>query len=281
MAINNPRRIIIPFLMGQRRDGLCRVREIDSRPWEVLNVPDFKQTKVPDPNEQLRRMGEIYALLSETVKETVSDGSLPVSIAGDCVSALGVLGGLQKAGKQPDRILWLDAHGDFHTWETTQTRYVGGMPLAMLVGRDDRRKISRYAVSPFMEIVGLGPYPESQIVLSDARDLDPGEKEAIENSKITRCRIADIYKHLVPGETLYLHWDTDVVDAETEMPALKYHVKSGPTYSEISELFKALRNKNIIAVSVSAWHEQKDSDNKTAIACLRLLKELGLGVSLS
>jgi arginase len=275
MAISNHRRIIVPFLMGQRREALCRVGELDSRGWEVLNVPDLKETEVKDPNEQIRRMGEIYFLLSEAVKEAVGDGLLPVSIAGDCVSTLGMLSGLQKAGKQPDRILWLDAHGDFHTWGTTQTKYVGGMPLAMLVGRGDRRKASRDVILPFVKRVGFMPYPENQIVLSDARDLDPGEKEAIQNSKIVRCGVADIFKHLAPNENLYLHWDTDVVDAETEMPALKYHVKSGPTDLEIGELFKALRNRNIIAVSVSAWHGEKDLENKTATACLRLLNELG------
>lgn len=226
-------------------------------------------------------MGEIYSLLSETVKEVVSDGSVPISVAGDCVSSLGVLSGLQKAGKQPQRILWLDAHGDFHTWGTTQTKYIGGMPLAIFVGRGDRRKERRDAISPFVEAIGFKPYPEDQIILSDARDLDPGEKEAIQNSKIVRCGIADVFKHLAPNEDLYLHWDTDVVDAETEMPALKYHVKSGPSYAEMSELFKSLRSEHIVAVSVSAWHEEKDPDNKTAIACLRLLQELGVDIRLS
>ena len=155
------------------------------------------------------------------------------------------------------------------------------MPLAMLVGRGDRRKESRNAVSAFMERIGFTPYPESKIILSDARDLDPGEKEAVQKSKIVRCGIEDVFKHLLPNEDIYLHWDTDVVDAETEMPALKYHVKSGPTYSEISSFFRSLRDRNVIAISVSAWHEEKDVDNKTAIACLRLLRELGLDTRFS
>jgi arginase len=281
MGMNIYRRILVPFLMGQRRDGLCRIRDIDSHAWEVLDVPGFKEAEISDSNEKIRRMGEIYALFSELVKEAATQDSVPVSIAGDCVSALGMLAGLQKAGKQPDRILWLDAHGDFHTWQTTQTKYIGGMPLAMLVGRGDRREEGRNGVFSFEKAIGFRPYPENQIILSDARDVDPGEKEAIQNSKIIKCSIADVFKHLAPNENLYLHWDTDVVDAETGMPALKYHAKAGPTYSEICSLFKSLRNKNIIAVSVSAWHEEKDLDNKTAIACLRLLEELGLDMNFS
>ncbi|MES2069623.1 MAG: arginase family protein [Pseudomonadota bacterium] len=268
------KRLLVPFLMGQRRQGLARVRDIDAHPWEVLTVADFTETRIADANEKLRRMGRIYALLSDAVQDAVNQGQVPVSIAGDCVSTLGVLGGLQKAGKAPDRILWLDAHGDFHTWQTTQTKYLGGMPLAMLVGRGDRRMESRDAVASFVAEIGVQPYPEQQVILSDARDLDPGEREAILASKVLICPVSDISRHLVPGESLYLHFDTDVIDAETEMPALKYHVKQGPSYAEIAALFQSLRGKNIVAISVSAWHEEKDLDNKAAFACLKLLKEL-------
>lgn len=274
--MNKYRRILVPFLMGQRREDLCRIREIDAHVWKVLEVFEFKEAVISDSNEKLRRMGAIYALFSDVVKDVVNQGSVPISIAGDCVSTLGMLAGLQKAGKQPDRILWLDAHGDFHTWKTTQTKYIGGMPLAMLVGRGDRRTGNRNGIPSFEEAIGFRPYPENKIILSDARDVDPGEKEALQGSQIVKCGIEDVWKHLTPHENLYLHWDTDVVDAETEIPALKYHVKAGPTYSEIGELFKLLRDKNIIAVSVSAWDAEKDIDNKTAIACLRLLDALGL-----
>lgn len=258
--------------MGQRRDGLCRVRDIDYGSWEILEAPEFRETVLASSDEKVQRMARIYSLLSEKIKEMVNDNFVPVSIAGDCVSTLGVLAGLQKAGKQPERILWLDAHGDFHTWETTQTKYIGGMPLAMLAGRGDQR---------IVEMAGLKPYPEGQIVLSDGRDLDPGEKEALQSSKVTRCSIADISKHLSrQDEAIYFHWDTDVVDAEKEMPALKYHVKSGPSYSDMKALFKSLANRNIVAISVSAWHEEKDLNNKTATASLTLLSSLGVNINL-
>ena len=125
----------------------------------------------------------------------------------------------------------------------------------------------------------MKPYPENQIVLSDARDLDPGERETLQDSAIVHCNIRNIFKYISLDESLYLHWDTDIVDAESEMPALKYHVKSGPTYSEISSLFEMLAKKNIIAISVSAWHEEKDYNNKTAIACLKLLGKLGIDIN--
>ena len=68
--------------------------------------------------------------------------------------------------------------------------------------------------------------------------------------------------------------DTDVIDDRAELPALKYHVKQGPSHAQMLTLFSVLRQFKLIAVSVSAWHEEEDLDNKTAIACLNLLKEL-------
>ncbi|BBB60829.1 hypothetical protein UNDKW_2556 [Undibacterium sp. KW1] len=266
--------LLIPFLTGQRRDGLGRVNDVSAHPWEIMNIPEFKETAIADANEKLRRMGQIYANLATRVQQITEDGDRAVCIAGDCFSTLAVVTGLQKAGRQPDRILWLDAHGDFHTWETTLTKYLGGMPLAMLVGRRDRRRNERNAIGTFLKEVGIKPYPEEQIILSDARDLDSGEKESLESSKILTCNIDQISKHLSPHENIYLHFDTDVIDDRTKLPALKYHVRQGPSHAQMSALFSVLRQFKLVAVSVSAWHEEEDLDNKTAIACLNLLEEL-------
>ncbi|PRC92508.1 arginase family protein [Solimicrobium silvestre] len=266
--------LLVPYLMGQRRDRLSRVRDLDSRAWEVLAIPDLHEVSIPDANEQMRRMGKVYANLANAVVAVVASGAVPVCIAGDCVSTLGMLAGLQQAGKAPDRILWLDAHGDFHTYSTTQTQYIGGMPLAMMVGQSDGRKYSHDTFAALRAAIGVTPYPEQQVILSDARDLDPGEKEALAESGVIRCSIQEVALHLVPGERLYLHFDTDVLDAEADMPALKYHVKEGPTYADITALLQSLRSKNIVAISMSAWHAEQDVDDKTAMACIKLLNEV-------
>lgn len=273
-------RLLVPFLMGQRRDGLTRVSTLGKHAWDVIDLPQLQESELSDANEKLHRMGLIYARLAKRVHTLRSNGLIPTIIAGDCMATLGVLGGLQKAGQTPDRILWLDAHGDFHTWKTTQTQYLGGMPLAILAGRGDRRSGQRDAFSSLLETIDVHAYPEQQIILSDARDLDPGEMEALRSSGIVCCKIDEIKRHLPPEASLYLHFDTDVMDAEMDLPALKYHVKAGPSYADIAALFHSLRKHNIIALSVSAWHEEKDADNKAALACLALLDQLQLNQSL-
>jgi arginase len=268
-------RLLLPYLMGQRRDGLHRVRDIDPHPWEVLELDLQHEARIDDPIAKLRSLGSLYALLAARVAALASSGCRPVSLAGDCVSSLGMLAGLQQAGQPPDRVLWLDAHGDFHTWSTSQTQYIGGMPLAMFVGRVDHGPDPRsQAALACLSTIGVQAYPQRQIVLADARDLDPGEREALLSSRILRCPLGEVLGHLRPQERIYLHWDTDVIDDPARMPALKYHVQRGPSAADMTAFFQALRSCNIVAVSVSAWHAEQDGDNQTARACLEILNTL-------
>lgn len=268
------RRLLVPYLMGKRRDGLRRVQLLDRQPWTVLTSPLSTATELLDKDEQMRSMGRIYAELAREVAAAAAAGELPVSISGDCVSAMGVMAGLQRAGCEPQRVLWLDAHGDFHTWGTTQTQYLGGMPLAMLVGRPDRRRHRRDSITALRQAVGAQPFPEARVLLSDARDLDPGEDEALAQSAIVRCPLEQVLGRLSPHETLYLHFDTDVLDEVQRMPALKYHVPAGPRVEELAALFRRLRGYPLLAVSVSAWHAELDEGDRAARICLELLDEL-------
>ncbi len=268
-------RLLLPYLMGQRRDGLRRVLDVDPHPWEVLTLAPQPEARIDDPIAKLRSMGSLYALLAARVAALARGGCRPVSVAGDCVSSLGMLAGLQQAGRAPDRVLWLDAHGDFHTWSSTQTQYIGGMPLAMFVGRVDHGLDPRsQAALACLSTIGVQAYPQRQIVLADARDLDPGEREALLSSQILRCTLGESAGKLRPNERIYLHWDTDVIDDPARMPALKYHVRRGPSAADMTALFRILRSYDVVAVSVSAWHAEQDGDNQTARACLEILDTL-------
>jgi hypothetical protein len=84
-------------------------------------------------------------------------------LSGDCVASLAVIAGIQQRNVEPS-LVWFDAHGDFHTEDTTTSGYLGGLPLAKAVGRGD----------PTLPAgLGLTPLPEPSILLVDGRDLDP------------------------------------------------------------------------------------------------------------
>ena len=89
-------------------------------------------------------------------------GACPVVVSGDCTTALSTMAGLQRAGIDAANV-WLDAHGDVQTLETTASGYLGGLPLRLLVG---------YRPGLIAAGLGLRSVPEHRIVLVGARDLD-------------------------------------------------------------------------------------------------------------
>src|SRR5262245_30905021 len=110
------------------------------------------------------------------VADTVARADRPLILAGDCLTAVGVVVGLQRQHRDLS-VIWLDAHGDFNTPAISTSGYLAGMSLAMLTGR---------APEPISERLGLRPVPDDHTVLVDARDLDPAEREALEASRVRR-----------------------------------------------------------------------------------------------
>ena len=116
---------------------------------------------------------QLYAPLAERVAH-VRD---PVVLSGDCVTALAVLAGVQRSGIDA-ALVWFDAHGDFHTEQTTSSGYLGGLPLAKAVGRGDLS---------LPDALRLTPLAEDRVLLVDARDLDPPEVVALRGSQVRRA----------------------------------------------------------------------------------------------
>ena len=122
-------------------------------------------------------------------------------VASDCTIAIATLPALVR--REPDaRIVWLDAHGDFNTPDTTASGYLGGMCLAAACGRWDAG-------------FGGGVDP-ARVVLADARDLDAARARGARARRagaVAAAAVADA----VRGERVFLHLDLDVLDP-SEMP---------------------------------------------------------------
>jgi arginase len=247
--------ILTPFFLDQPMQGLESLVEAD---WEV-NDPQLPQ-ETPQG-----RMGALYKPLADFVSNSAGRGDFPVSVAGDCCTSLGVLAGLQQAGLDPT-LIWLDAHGDFNTWETTPSGFLGGMPLAMLVGRGEQT---------IMEMVRANPISEEKVVLSDGRDLDPGEREAVASSNIYHLKsTSNLLDFELPSGPIWVHFDTDVIDAG-EAPAMNYPAKGGPCVEDLQKVFSSLTDAGqIAAVSMSTWNPEFDQDGRSRGVSIGLLREL-------
>lgn len=184
------------------------------------------------------------AVLYRTLADRVFEVDTPVVYAGDCIAPIGVLAGLQRRKVDPT-LIWYDAHGDFHTWATTPSRFLGGMPLAMIVGRGEQTVVTG---------AGLTPLPEDRVILVDARDLDPGEREAVAASHMAVVTVGDLAHSLPPDGPLYVHIDVDVVDP-AEMPAVDYPAPGGPSLAEVrSSLLHLASTGRVVAFSISSWN---------------------------
>src|SRR3990170_107753 len=83
------------------------------------------------PTDTLSALADVNARLARQVAAAVRDGTFPLVLAGNCNSCLGTIAGLFPARVG---LVWLDAHGDFHTPETSRTGFLDGMPLAIAAG---------------------------------------------------------------------------------------------------------------------------------------------------
>jgi arginase len=214
---------------------------------------------------QLERVASIGEPLAAQVHRVLQAGDRPISLAGDCCSVIAIVAGLQRSGIAP-RLLWLDAHGDFNTPETSPSGFLGGMPLAMLVGRGDQTAMQR---------LGVRPLPETDIVLCDARDLDPEERRALDGSAVVRLSSIDRLQALeLADRPLHVHLDVDIINP-LDAPAMAYATDGGPRLPELEAMaaWLALAARPV-SVSVTTWAFDRDADRHTEQACLRVLRAL-------
>jgi arginase len=251
----NNKFLLNPFFLDSQAPRLDRL----AKPAWTINRPAI------DGRSQPARVGAIHRPLVEQVRAAVAAGHRPVSVGGDCLQTAAVLAGLRSAGIDPV-IVWLDAHGDFNTPETSPSGFIGGMPLAMLVGRGD---------AWLRENVGLPAIAEDDVILSDGRDLDPGEAVTLAASRVAHVRaVGEVPSHVPRSRPVYVHFDTDIIDAR-EAPAMMYPVAGGPSVSNLRRMAEALhRTHTVVAVSMTVWELGRDADGQTERSCLSVLDAL-------
>ena len=207
--------------------------------------------------------------IAESVQNAIAKNELPNAIGGDCHKTFGVLKGIKEAGLDP-AVLWLDAHGDFNTYETSPSGFIGGMSLATLTGHEE---------PALLNDLELEPFPEEKIIIYDCRNLDEEESVSLRNSKIRQpANLQELFAECNKEKQIYLHLDTDVINP-LDAPAMLYKAAGGPRLSELKNLFSIIKEK-IIAVSVNMWEPELDKDKRTESAVFELLEVLNSGNSI-
>jgi arginase len=244
--------ILTPYFLDQPLPSL-----------ELLAEPDWIINRENLPEASLiSRLSVLHAALAGKVEKVLAQGDLPVSIAGDCPTALGIWAALSRADLVPT-LVWLDAHGDFNTWETTPSGFLGGMPLAMLTGLGEQT---------ILESLEVEPMPQERVILSDARDLDPGERELVGSSGIKHLPDPqDLVDFPYPQGALWVHFDTDIVDP-AQSPAQNYPAAGGPDRELMARVFRSLRDTGLVkVVSLSSWNPELPGADASQRVSLELL----------
>jgi arginase len=251
--------ILTPLFMDEPRPEMRTLAQPD---WEI-NSPNVRG------NDIMTRLSSIHKPLSDRVSRAAAAGKRPVSVGGDCCTAIAVLAGLQRAGIDPV-LVWLDAHGDFNTFETSPSGYIFGMPLAMMCGVGDQR---------LMRATSARPMPARDVYFFDGRDLDPGERDLVVQHKINWLRdLNKIIVSLPPHRPIYVHFDTDVLDP-SDSPAMMYLVPGGPSLNSMVDLAHGLAHTGrIVAISMTTWtlgkEPNRDDDKRSETACMSVLNAL-------
>jgi arginase/N-omega-hydroxy-L-arginine amidinohydrolase len=220
---------------------------------EALGEPDAAPRREPwEP--ALRRARPLLEAVSERLARGLGAGERTIVIAGRCANSIATLPRFAAAHRGLG-VVWFDAHGDFHTPESTPTGYLGGMVLSAAAGLWDSGLGS-----------GLDP---RRLVMVGARDLDPTEVPLIEAHGVRRVPPGpDLVARLgraLPGEgPLLVHVDWDVLDPAA-FPA-EYKVPGGLQPAELRACLAALADTGRVVGLEAAEFDAPLDPHATAIA---------------
>ena len=237
-----------------------------------LPAPDLSDPKLLNPNQ----VEVLCRALADKVKTILDAGCFPFIVGGDDSVLMGVIEGLRRSLGSNFGMVYMDAHGDFNTPETTPSGIIGGMDVAIVAGRGPKKLAAMFEHSPLL--------PEENIVLHGVRDLDPLEAKALAESKVRvypREKIKsqgaektaeEILRHLKSKcGCLYLHIDLDVLDPSV-FSAQGLPVPDGLSKEEFQSTLKVLvKSGKLCGVALMVFDAAKDADGSQAKRIVELV----------
>jgi arginase len=201
---------------------------------------------------------ELMRAVAVEIRATRKAERFPLVLSGNCLAAVGVIAGLGEG----TGVIWIDAHGDFNTPQTTMSGFLDGMTLATATGRC-WAELAR-------SIEGFVPVPERAVVMLGVRDLDPGEEAALGKSPIVRLNAEappeEIEKALdavrASMERFYIHLDLDALDP-SEGRANGYAVRGGFRRPALENLLATIAGHlPVAAMTVAGYDPSYDAEAK-------------------
>jgi arginase len=291
--VSAPRRIAligVPLDLGQGRRGVdmgpsaIRYAGIAER-LRAIGYEVDDRGDVPVPRAEAAEVGDGHAKYLEAIVGVAGEvasavvaaqraGDLVVVLGGDHSLALGVFAGLARASGRGAAI-WLDAHADCNTPETSLTGNVHGMPLAVALGWGDER----------FAVAGGPPAPwidEERSVVIGARDLDPQERIRLRASQVAVHTMTEIDRHGMErvvrsaieraqgAPFVHVSLDLDVVDPQWA-PGVGTPVRGGISFREAHLAVELLSEAGLVgSLQIVEVNPILDRENATGELAVEL-----------
>ncbi|EUB99491.1 arginase [Rhizobium sp. CF080] len=224
---------------------------------EVTDLGNVGLSKLPDvahPNAAIRRLPQIVAwteLLTELAYRESGEG-MPIFLGGDHTISAGTVAGIARRSAEIDRplfVLWLDAHTDFHTLDTTTSGNLHGVPVAYFTGQP--------GFEGYLPELSH-PVDPARVCMIGIRSVDPAERAALRQTEVTVHDMRVIDEHGVAAPLraflekvaaanglLHVSLDVDFLEP-TFAPAVGTTVPGGATFREAHLVMEMLHDSGLV-----------------------------------
>ena len=241
-----------------------------------INIPGHYTLADTRLSQRIIPIRKACATVYTMGRDALRNDETPIFLGGDHSAAIGSIGGITHDA--PCGLIWVDAHGDFNTPETSNTGNIHGMSLAILLGNGPRKLVDVGRKGPKVT-------PED-VILIGVRDLDPQEKDRIRNSGCSVYTMRDIDERGMHGvlreafgkishlAKIHLSLDMDAIDPG-EAPGVGTPSPGGLTYREAQLIMETiadsgkLQSVDVMEINPILYH-----CNRTAQVAVSLLASL-------
>lgn len=273
--LTNPKTVSIvgmPMAFGQPLPGVEKgptviraaglAKRLSEDGWTIDDLGDLPVSQIQTPQNAAHHpnakhshvIGTACKMLAETVAEHAKQGKFVLTLGGDHSIAMGSIAGLQQA--RPDTaVIWVDAHADINTPDTSLSGNVHGMALAFLMGLHNTRQ-----VPGFEWMRSLPKFLHERLVYVGLRDLDPAERVFIKQIGIKAYTMHDLDKlgvgkvmemaldHVCNRVERPLHFSVDIDSVDPFFaPSTGTRVRGGLAYREAYYIAEAVSETGLLA----------------------------------
>lgn len=238
----------------------------------------------PHPNPAVHDLEACVAWIKRiepVAYDLCADGQVPIFIGGDHLMAAGTLPGMAHRAKEDDAaqfVLWLDAHPDFHTLETTKSGNLHGVPVAYFTGangfEDDFPPIAAPVKPVNVCMLGLRSVDEAEREMLNAHNVAITDMRAIDEHGIAAPLRTFLQRVKLANGRLHVSFDVDFLDPGIA-PAVGTTVPGGATFREAHLVMEMLHDSGLVtSLDIAELNPFLDHRGQTALLLADLVASL-------